>query len=428
MRLVKRSPWLMGLGVLLAGLVTAPGARGDVTSDESGTLLIYPKVVSDGTRDTLIQMSNRTNSVVLVHCFYINASGSCSLTTTQSCEIDADCPQNETCIRNCNATNFELALTAQQPVQWRVSTGRLTTIPSAPCRPGQVCGCTLDSNSGQLVCPGMLIGQNNASFVPPVGTNFVGELKCYQMNADGDPFPGNALKGTATIGVADPRLVVLGQISEYNALAVAANADTGSGLNRDKELRLNFSGSGSGELNYCPESLVFTANAEGVTDSFTGATISTELTLVPCSELLEENLPAPVRLRFVGYNEFEQPLSIEAFSFDCFLNRRLADLPTTGGGIFINGNQDLWKIRIAPRPVNVCYSGTNRGNTCNQHSECQGADTGPAGTLLGCLPASGVLGVAEEFHTTTLGGTGTAAFNLRHEGSRSGFGDIVTLP
>ncbi|MCX8072010.1 MAG: hypothetical protein N3C12_06110 [Candidatus Binatia bacterium] len=422
MRLVKRSPWLMGLGVLLAGLVTAPGARADVTSDESGTLIIYPKVISDGSRDTLIQMSNRSNSVVLVHCFYINASGSCSNTTERSCEIDADCPTGETCIRNCNATNFEIALTAQQPVQWRVSTGRLTTIPSAPCRPGQPCQCTLDS-SGQLVCPGMLIGQNNASFVPPVGTSFVGELKCYQMDSNGNPFPGNALKGAATIETLASR-----QISEYNALVVAANADMNQGLNDDRELRLNFNGSGGGELNYCPASLVFTANAEGVTDTFSRATISTELTLVPCSELLEEDLPAPVRLRFVGYNEFEQSLSIEAFSFDCFLNRRLADLPVAGGGIFVNGNQDLWKIRVAPRPVNVCYSGTNRGNACSSDSECGvGLASGPGGTVLGCLPASGVLGVAEEFYD--LGGNlGTAAFNLRHEGSRSGFGDIVTLP
>jgi len=425
MRLVKRSPWLMGLGVLLAGLVTAPGARGDVTSDESGTLIIFPKVVSDGVRDTLIQLSNRTNSFVQVHCFYINASGTCSSTGEQSCEIDTDCPANEVCIRQCNATNFELALTAQQPVQWRVSTGRLTTIPSAPCRPGQPCQCTLDT-SGQLVCPGMLIGYNNASFVPPVGSQFVGELKCYQTNA-GDPYPGNALKGTATI-----EHLGSAQISEYNALTVAANADTSNGLNTDKELRLNWTGTGAGELNSCPESLVFTANAEGVTDAFTGATISTELTLVPCSELIEEDLPAPVRVRFVGYNELEQQVSIEAFRFDCFLNRRLADLPVSGGGIFVSGNGDLWKIRISPLPVNVCYSGSNRGASCTQDSDCgDNVLTGPADTRLGCLPASGVLGVAEEFYTVPGMPSfldGTAAFNLRHEGSRSGFGDIVTLP
>jgi hypothetical protein len=243
------------------------------------------------------------------------------------------------------------------------------------------------------------------------------------MNSDGEPFPGNALKGTATI-----EDLSSAQISEYNALTVAANSDVGgNGLNTDKELRLNWTGTGPGELNYCPASLVFTANAEGVTDAFTGATISTELTLVPCSELLEEDLRAPVRVRFEGYNEFEQPLSIEAFSFDCFLNRRLADLPVSGGGVFVNGNQDLWKIRISPRPINVCYSGTNRGNPCTSDANCPGAQTGPGGTLLGCLPAPGVLGVAEEFYSLR-GSVGTAAFNLRHEGSRSGFGDIITLP
>jgi hypothetical protein len=149
--------------------------------------------------------------------------------------------------------------------------------------------------------------------------------------------------------------------------------------------------------------------------------------LVPCSELLEEKLPAPVRVRFVGYNELEQSFSIEAFSFDCFLNRRLADLPVSGSGLFVSGNQNLWKIRISPRPINVCYSGTNRGNPCTSDDDCPVAQIGPGGTPLGCLPASGVLGVAEEFYSLD-GSVGTAAFNLRHEGSRSRFGDIITLP
>ena len=50
----KRNPWLSGLGVLLAVLAGYVGqVRADVTSDTPGSIVIFPKVIADGTRDTL---------------------------------------------------------------------------------------------------------------------------------------------------------------------------------------------------------------------------------------------------------------------------------------------------------------------------------------------------------------------------------------
>lgn len=407
MRLVKRSPWRLGLGILVAGLVMAPGVRADVTVDQTGSLVIYPKVVSDGVRDTLIQLSNRSNSFAFVHCFYVNAMGSCSV-SGDACRVDGECPTGETCVRTCDAQNFDLTLTAQQPIQWRVSTGRLSSPFFPPCRPGTPCQCTPDPSSGQLVCPGLTVGDVNAPFVPQIGTAFEGELKCYQTDADGAPIAGNALKGTATI-----ETLATGDISEYNALSVAAGQ-----VNTNRDLLLD-----GNEYNACPARAVFVAPGENSTDAFTEATVSTELTLASCTELFEEAVPAPVRVRIVGYNELELPLSVEAFEFDCFDSRRLADLP---GNVFDVANGTLWKIRVTPSAANVCLTGANRGGTCSSDADCPGAATSPGGQSLGCRPSPGVIGVAEQFFTTGPG-VGSAAYNLHVEDEPRRTFDIITV-
>lgn len=405
MRLVKRSPWLLGLGMLLAGVVMAPGARADVTTDQSGSLVIYPKVISDGTRDTLIQLSNRSNNFAFVHCFYVNTMGSCSL-SGGSCRRDSDCVPGETCVRTCDGQNFDLVLTPQQPIQWRVSTGRLTVPFAPPCRPGQTCQCTFDTSSGQLVCPGLTVGDTNSAFVPQIGPNFEGELKCYQVDADGAPFGGNALKGTATI-----ETLSTGQISEYNAISVLSGQ-----VNPNRDLLLNGT-----EYNACPRNVVFVAPGEGSTDSFTTATVSTEVTLASCTELFEEAVPAPVTVRFVGYNELELTQSVEAFQFDCFFNDRLRELP---GNVFSSTQGELWKIRVTPSSSNVCLTGTNRGGSCSSDADCPDFQTSPGGESLGCRPSPGVVGVAEQFFFRGLL-EGTAAYNLHQESSRTF--DIITV-
>lgn len=420
MRLVKRSPWLTGLGVLLAGVVIGGAARADVTSDDAGSIIIYPKVIADGSRDTLIQLSNRSNATVFVHCFYVNGSGQCSLTSEQSCVLDTDCPVPESCVQSCVENDFDVILTAQQPTVWRASTGRLSSLTPGPCRSGQPCACTTGIN-GQQVCPGLEVAANNAPFVPATGTDFRGELKCYQTTSDGAPVSGNSLKGTATI-----ETLASGQISEYNALTITANTALMSGLNTDSDLQLNLPSGGTvGEYNACPNDLVFTTAASGAVDSATNATVSTELTLVPCTELIEEAAPVPVLVNFLGYNEFEQPLSAR-LTFDCFFNGTLADIP---GAAFDVSNGNLWKIRVTPSSDSVCLTGDNRGQVCTTDMDC-GANvlTSPGGLSLGCRPAPGVLGVVEEFYSLPGLPDGTAAFNVHMEGQRTGFGDIITVP
>src|SRR5882672_8787940 len=100
MRGYKRNPWLTGLGVLLAILVMSGGyARADVNTDQSGSIVIFPKVIADGTRDTIIELTNTSNMSAQAHCFYINnPSGTCSETSSLNCRLDTDCPGVETCL------------------------------------------------------------------------------------------------------------------------------------------------------------------------------------------------------------------------------------------------------------------------------------------------------------------------------------------
>lgn len=409
MRGSKRSPWLFGLGVLLAVLVVYGGhARADVTTDRSGTVIVFPKVVADGTRDTIIQIANTSNTQTTVLCIYVNAAGFCSVTTSTPCDLDSDClagtcaggvtpglacsadvdcvestctfnPLGELCVHQCQPTNFEIFLTAQQPTSWTVSSGRS------------------DFPFGGLS-------------VPPVASPFVGELKCVQVDGSGAPLGQNSLKGEATIFAvaAGP---TFGQVSEYNAIGILGNPAALGNPTRlpGNSLVLNFNLAGTclgganiglacsadtqdvdcplstctfnsdGEFNACPKSLVMNHYAEGAVDLFTGATVNTELTLVPCTEFVE-SVPTHALAQFQVVNELEQKLSA-SIAFDCSLNRRLARISS----VFTAANigSDFAKTRISPAAGSICYTGDNRCHSCTLGDTDLQCTLVPVGALVG---------------------------------------------
>lgn len=418
MRGSKRNPWLIGRGVLLAALVLYGGqARADVFTDQSGSIVFFPKVVSDGVRDTVIQLTNTSNMPAQAHCFYVNALGNCSQSTDISCTLDRECPTGQVCVPQWTEIDFDIILTGQQPTQWRVSTGRSVDYLMPPCRPRDpACTCTVDPFSGGLICPGLQpgTGGQGSLAVKPVGTAFLGELKCIQTLDDFDtPSGQNSLKGEAYI-----ETLATGQISKYNATGVSAMAPAGDNL-----LLLN-----NREYNFCPASLGMNHFAEGAREPFTGTNVFTELTLVPCTELFESQIPTRSRAIFTIYNEFEQPLSAD-LTFDCFVNRRLSDISInfTFGTL---GTQ-LAHTRIRPPSSSICLTGDDRGLPCTTDADCRNArPSGDPNVSLGCRPWTGLLGVAEEFYVR--GGDPvsetTAASELTLEGSRTGVGDVIELP
>ena len=67
---------LMGLAALVGlGLAfTARPAAARVTTEQSASILVFPKVIADGTRDTIIQITNTSNNMRHAHCFYVNGA------------------------------------------------------------------------------------------------------------------------------------------------------------------------------------------------------------------------------------------------------------------------------------------------------------------------------------------------------------------
>jgi len=265
---------LVGLGMIAKPVVAM------VTTEQSASILVFPKVIADGTRDTIIQITNTSNNMVHAHCFYVNGA----LTTPGS-------PQSSRNPPLCLETDFDIWLTKQQPTFWTVSQGR---------RACSALGCPPNGYPG--IAP--------AVSIPPVAPDFTGELKCIQVDSSGEPLSGNALKGEATIGT---RLTQ--DVTKYNAIGV-------KGYNTNDQDTVLCLGSSTASLpSSCPKGREYEACPAGwlldhpSTQSgapFPGAPevyAGTNLTIVPCTENFETQSPTQVTMQFDVVNEYEQHLS-----------------------------------------------------------------------------------------------------------------------
>jgi len=187
-----RAGWLVGaMGVCL---LVAGAAGADVSTDRPGSILIFPKVVNDGTRQTVIQISNTGNSTTQARCFYLHGD-------------------------TCGETDFNIALTKQQPTHWNVGDGRSPFSGRITSQYGQ----------GGLA-PGL---------VPAVPLGFEGALLCVEVDGGDAPIPGNHLKGEATLlgGLSNTS-----DVSKYNGIAIH-----GTSNNANNTLALD-----NAEYNACP--------------------------------------------------------------------------------------------------------------------------------------------------------------------------------
>jgi hypothetical protein len=271
----------VGLLALMAGWCTAGAA--DVSVDEGGAILMYPKVLNAGGRDTLIQMTNSGNTLLHVHCYYTDAR-------LQNPSLPAS-PQNRPIWQS---VNFFLWLTRQQPTAWTVSRGR-----------------SLNPSDGSLgIDPGS---------VPAVSSGFTGELTCVEVDSSGNPIGANRLHGEATL------MNGTGDASKYAAVAIQAGPLAGGG---GTTLELDNEHYGS-----CPNTLILNHFAQGANspvvgppDDFgtcgSGCGITTELTLVPCGRNYENRFPGQSQVSLSIINEFEERFSAST-PVECWLNARL---------------------------------------------------------------------------------------------------------
>jgi hypothetical protein len=412
-----------GLCGVLAGVLLTASVTQAASTDLSGSVVVWPKVVwtgntANGTasmnRDTVIQLTNTSNQMVHAHCFYINAA-----------PVDPNSrpsPQNP---RLWQVTDFTLWLTRRQPTHWVVSQGRQVN-PSD--------GFGVD---GSGIDPGA---------VPPVPPGFEGELKCVQIDSMGAPFGGNSLKGEAVLRSRS------GDVSKYNAISISAS-DRASG-DPANILSLDDTPNNDGEYRSCPDTLLLNHFLDGSSNiavealdparcvdiceaslctvsggactadsdcplNDSGASfcpIRTELTLVPCSQDFENIVPGIVNVQFTITNELEQQFSAST-TVDCWLNVRLADI-TSSNGTCSGLTGGLCQTDADCLPLN---------GFCEKTSVFSLGNMGTGTALSEITPTDlqgGVIGVGEDLFYATLetaAGSVTsarAAWDIQHRGTR----------
>ncbi|MFN8642211.1 MAG: hypothetical protein U0802_11325 [Candidatus Binatia bacterium] len=394
-------------GVLGSVLALASVARAEVSTDVSGSVLVFPKVIYDGSilpdsgndgRDTVIQISNTSNNLVHAHCFYVNGA--------------PDAFGNPLW----QVTDFTIWLTRQQPTHWVASEGRQVN-PSDNFPGGQ---------DGSGLDPGA---------VPPVPPGFQGELKCVQIDASGTPFGGNNLKGEAVIQSAD------GDVSKYNAIAILANPDL-AGDFPPNELLLNNTPANDGEYNACPDVLLLDHFVDGtpnpvITDLNPAACVGgdcpirTYLTVIPCTQDFENAQSTFVTMQFAIINELEQVFSAST-SVLCWRSTRLADIDAPTGRCTESGEACVTDAQCIEADEGFCNK--------NSVFSVGVLGTGSAYTRISPVdPFGGVLAVAEEYQYNNIDDGGDqltrvarGAWNLQQQGNRynpdAHVTDKITIP
>ena len=359
--------WAASALVLVAASVRPVSAES--TTERSSSILIFPKIVYDGSRDTVVQISNTSNSMVHAHCFYVDA--------TPICVGSGDCLAGTcsgVCQPNWNEVDFDIWLTKQQPTHWAAGVGRFTNPADEPC----------DRNTGNYDCDDAGLDPGR---VPPVASfPFQGELRCIETDQSGAPISGNHLKGEGTIVYSD------GQATKYNAVGLLGEPFTNNG---DNVLCL-----GGGVDDNCPSGAEYEGcGARSILAGFAAgadnpifedlSSVETAVTLVPCRADYENQIPTRIVVQFVAVNEFEQRFSAST-TVECWRSFLLSDISNIFG---------------------VLVQQTRFMETQMRSSDAAN---------------SGFVGISEEFHTIDSF-TSRVAFNLHEQGTRDKT-DLIFIP
>jgi len=401
-----------GIVALALAMAAGPGqaAAQTVASDQAAGYVVFAKIVSDPNdvfvsgvaTDTVVQLTNTGSAIRVVHCFYVDATSVCSngvnrFGTSEACRDNTDCTPGGTCLPQWSVDDFTFVLSPIQPVGWSVTQGGF-----APAAAG--------SEGGPL---------------PPVSSDyFVGELKCVEVdgttavNTTNTPINANDLKGEASIyklrpGAAGASFV---DVRAYNAIGIQAVLTNGQ-PQTDRTMCLGPAAGGgtpppgqvctTAEYAACPRNLILNHRFDETPVRPGGTAVSTELTLVPCSENLDDTAaPRPVlAVQFLVYNEFEQRFSAST-RFDCFRSVALSQIDARAG----NERTSIW---------NVAVQGTLTGQTRIRSVTGTELDVG-----------RGILAVAEEAQAIAGGQLptiGSAAFNLNYQATNPGKFDVVVI-
>jgi len=324
--LTKKMTSLLGAAVG-AWLVFSPTAQAATYSDTGAAVLVWPRISVGANSDTVLTITNQSSHPVAAHCFYVNGNNRCT-NTGEVCTTSSTCVDDSGVFGACRPgwieVNFDVMLTANQPLAWSAAEGLSGS--GVPC-PGDRIGLPDHCNGS---------ASNAGTRVPPVGESpFIGELKCIEADpvtrlpapcqaTPGNPCP-NDLEGTATLTSVD----VLGVIDteEYNAVGLRTTGFN----NGDNVLTIGGNGTGPSAAEYqpCSEVLILNHLFDGAIDPVSGVLVAhSELSLVPCTEdFLLQSVPS-VTAQFLVYNEFEQRFSTSR-SINCVLTSPISLIDTS---------------------------------------------------------------------------------------------------
>lgn len=284
---------------LLLLLILSPLRAGaEVTTDQPGAVLVFPKIVVDASRDTIIQVSNASGAPASMRCFYTSPAID---TENRPVWITVD---------------FQITLTRLQPTVWLASSGRPVNPPDRPA----------DLEPGP---------------VPPLASGFLGELRCVVVNPQTEqPISRNVVTGNAIVVDTSTR-----EIRRYQAIAIQGFPKN----NNDNTLLLN-----NVEYSTCPRVLLLNHFFDGATDPVLLSPVRSNITFVPCSNDYETGEPGIASLQFDVVNEFEQRLSA-SLPVRCFADLPLSDIDSAANparSIFNVGIQGtlVGQTRIRPVP------------------------------------------------------------------------------
>jgi hypothetical protein len=247
---------------IVLSVLIASRTYGEISTDQPGAILVFPKIVSNDIEDTTIQITNATGFEVFARCFFID--GRPDVISQQPTGL---------------VTDFQTTLTRFQPTVWVAGQG----LPPVP----------IDGRPDDLY-PGP---------IPPVSVGFIGELRCIVVDESERPIARNALVGEASITNR-----VDSSTRKYKAMAVPGLP----GNDGDNTLGLD-----DVEYSSCPRAILLSHFFDDAPDPITGVPLRSRLIVVPCSLDLENSVPGTSRLAIEVYNEFEDKLST-ALSVVCF--------------------------------------------------------------------------------------------------------------
>jgi len=296
-----------------------------ITTDGTAAILVYTDLVLDSLKgiDTKIQLTNTSEFLTSVKCFYVNANSHCGGQGGDVCIVgdpDYTCAPGLACEPGWLETDFRMNLTKRQPLSWQLSSGLTNGLPLSN-KPGQE-------------------GQFNDGAIPPAPEDpFIGELRCIQLTPNQDiPADRNDLKGESTVlrefdGAMDAR--------KSNAIGIKAI----EGAQRDPIEVLNIGGpeaeygmeAEGGNPAGCPNIWTLNHFFEGapVTHHTNAQSEQTQavrsvLTLTPCAADMLLQQPGSATIQFLIYNEFEQRFSTST-RISCYSAIPLSDIDTRPG-------------------------------------------------------------------------------------------------